>query len=381
MPSARLMKTGRQLVAHYDRMQEEMLAKHWAMAFVPADRLGQFKSTIRSAAVQLSTASLTRKSLQRAAIFCDIPAAVALTAVVPFITAGAKLPDIAYAAAATAFGALIGVGTLVVAAALGRAGTHFAFMIALAALGVAIEFPTGRIDPAFAHAFTAFCVAPAAVYAAFLPMIAIAYGYAWRLISTIDPRARLVIGLLHAVHLASCDARWLHDARARDQIALQLERTARVAERDLPRLLSRRIQDPGTSSWIRERSQLIGARMRECKRSLLLPDGEALERIRGELLRLLVHATFSDWDAMCAQQSPPSRLRGLLRKYAPHMITGLLLVVAGLALPEFLPVLKGTTGSNLRTILILSGLVALVPLDGGGLNRIPDAFAGAVNAK
>jgi ATP phosphoribosyltransferase len=218
-------------------------------------------------------------------------------------------------------------------------------------------------------------------YAAFLPMIAIAYGYVWRLVRTIDPRARLVIGLLHSVHMASRDARWRHDARVRDQVAMQIERTARVAERDLPHLLVYRTQDPGTSSWMRERSQLIGARIRECKRSLLLPDREALDTIRSELLRLLLHATSSEWDAMCAQQSPPSRFRGLLRKYAPHVITGALLVVAGLALPEFFPVLKGPAGSNLRTFLILSGFVALVPLDSGGLNRIPDAFAGAVNAK
>jgi hypothetical protein len=375
------MKTGRQLATHYGRLQDEVLAKPWALMVVSTDRLPQMKSAIRSAALQLSAASLTRRSLQRAAIWCDIPAAVALTAAVPFMTASPALPGITYAAVATICGALMGVGTLVVAATLGRAGTHFALMVALAVLGVAIEFPSARIDPAVVHAFTAFCVTPAAVYAAFLPMIAVAYGCAWRLIRTIDPRARLVIDLLHSVHLVSRDARWLHDARARDQVAMQIERAARVAERDLPRLLAHRIQDPGTSSWMRERSQLMGARIRECKRSLVLPDGESLDLIRTELLRLLLHATSSEWDAMCAQQSPPSRLHGLLRKYAPHVITGALLVVAGLALPEFIPVLKGTAGANLRTVLILSGLVALVPLDGGGLNRIPDAFAGAVNAK
>lgn len=58
-----------------------------------------------------------------------------------------------------------------------------------------------------------------------------------------------------------------------------------------------------------------------------------------------------------------------------------MLIVAGFTLPVILPDVKGTAGANLRTILLLSGFVALVPLEGGGLNRIPDAFAGAVRMK
>jgi hypothetical protein len=128
---------------------------------------------------------------------------------------------------------------------------------------------------------------------------------------------------------------------------------------------------------LRENAQLIGTRIRECKRPLLLPDPRSRETIPSELLRLLLHATASEWNAMCAQQSPP-KSGGLLRRYAPHAAAGLVLIVAGLALPEILPVLKGAAGTNLRTVLLLSGFVALVPLDGGILNRIPDAFAGAV---
>jgi hypothetical protein len=94
-----------------------------------------------------------------------------------------------------------------------------------------------------------------------------------------------------------------------------------------------------------------------------------------------LHAASSEWDSMCAQQAPPSRIRGLLRKYAPHATTGVILVAAGLVLPEVLPALRGATGSNLRTVLVLSGLVALVPVDGDSLNRIPDAFSDAVNPR
>lgn len=82
---------------------------------------------------------------------------------------------------------------------------------------------------------------------------------------------------------------------------------------------------------------------------------------------------------MCAQQ-PPSESGGLLRRYAPHAAAGLVLIAAGLALPELLPVLKGAGGANLRTVLLLSGFVTLVPLDGDTLNRIPDAFADAVRS-
>jgi hypothetical protein len=341
----------------------------------------QLTATIRAAALQLSAASLTRRSLQRVAIWYDVPAVLALTIAVPFITAGPALADIKYTAAATVCGALVGLSTLAIAASWRRAATHFAFTAALAVLGVAIELPSARVNPAAADAFTAFCVTPAAVYAASLPLIAVALGYAWRIIATIDPRARLVLGLLQAVHLTSRDARWLHDTRARDQVAAQIERTARGAERGLPRLLARRIQDPATSSWLRERAQLIGARIRECKRLVLLPDVAAMDSIRTELLRLLVYATSSDWGAMCAQQAPPSRTPGLLRRYAPHFIIGVIFVVAAFTLPELLPSLKAVAVSNLRTILVLSGIVSFVPLDGGGLNRIPDAFAEVVSAQ
>jgi hypothetical protein len=76
------------------------------------------------------------------------------------------------------------------------------------------------------------------------------------------------------------------------------------------------------------------------------------------------------------RQQPPSKSSGLLRKYAPHAAARLVLIAAGLTLPE-LPVLKGAAGTNLRAVL-LSGFVALVPLDADSLNRIPDAFAEAV---
>jgi hypothetical protein len=65
-------------------------------------------------------------------------------------------------------------------------------------------------------------------------------------------------------------------------------------------------------------------------------------------------------------------------EYAPHAAAGLVLIAAGIALSEILPVLKGAAGTNLRTVLLLSGFVALVPLDGNSLNRIPDAFAEAI---
>jgi len=381
MPSTRLVRTGRQLAIYYGRMQDEVLSRPWASAIVPAASTPLLTAIVRCAALQLSAPAITRRSLQRAAVWIDIPAAIALIAAVPFLVTGPTLAGIGYVAAAATGGAVLGTVTLLVATAWGRSRTHFAVVVALAVLGVAIELPPARVSVMLAHAFTAFCEAPAAMYAAFLPMIAVAYGYAWRLTRTIDPRARLVISLLRCTHLLAHDARWLHDARARDHVAAQIERAARMAERDLPRLLTRHAQDAASGDWIRERSALMGARIRECKRSLVLPDAQAREAVPSDLLRLLLHAASSEWDSMCAQQAPPSRIHGLLRKYVPHATTGVILVAAGLILPEVLPALRGAAGSNLRTVLILSGLVALVPVDGDNLNRIPDAFADAVNPK
>ncbi|MGD0560079.1 MAG: hypothetical protein ABSA93_34570 [Streptosporangiaceae bacterium] len=358
-------------------MQDEVLANSWAQALVPTDRLARLRSAIRSAALQLSVSSLTRDSLQRAAMWFSIPTVVLLTAAVPFVVPDPGHRDIAYIATATAVGAVAGVVTLLIAAPRGQALLHFALVAALAAFGVALEFPHASVAPAASRAFTAFCVTPAVIYVAFLPMIIVAYGCAWRLTRTVDPRARLVIGLLRCTHQIAHDSRWLHDGRARDQVAERLEQVARIAERDLPRLLSKRARDDSTKTWLREHGQLIGTRIRECKRRLLLSDTQARDAIRSELLELLLHATASEWDAMRAQQ-PPAKRSGLLRRYAPHAATGLLLIAAGLALPEILPALKGAAGSNLRTVLLLSGSVALVPLDNDGLNRIPDAFADAI---
>ena len=142
-------------------------------------------------------------------------------------------------------------------------------------------------------------------------------------------------------------------------------------------MLARSAQDASTKAWLQEYAQLIATRIRECKRSLVLPDSRPREVIPGELLRLLLQAVSSKWESMCAQQPPP-KSTGLLRKYAPHAAAGLILIAAGIALPEILPVLKGVAGTNLRTVLLLSGFVALIPLDVDGLNRIPDAFAEAV---
>src|SRR5215469_1039952 len=213
-PAPKLARTGRRLADHFVGLQDEILEHPWAQAIVPSDKLPVLRSSIRAAALRLSVASLTADSLQRAAMWCSIPAAIVLAVAVPFVVAGPALSDITYTAAGATAGAVTGVVTLLVAAAWGRAMSHATLMAALAVAGIAIEFPQPTVSQTAARAFTAFCVTPAAMYAAFLPMIIVAYWYAWRLTRTIDPRARLVIGLLRCTHQISRDARWLHDAHA-----------------------------------------------------------------------------------------------------------------------------------------------------------------------
>jgi len=218
MPSPRLARTGRRLIGYYISLQDEILMHSWAQAIVPPGTRSELRSAIRSAALRLSVASLTRDSLQRAAMWSSVPMAILLAAAVPFLVGG----PIAYTAPAVAVGAVIGVVALLVTAAWGRALLHITLIAALAVLGIAIEFPRAAVPPAAADAFTAFCVTPATMYAGFLPVAVIAYGYAWRLTRIIDPRARLLIGLLRRVHQMSRDARWLHDARTRDRAAAQV---------------------------------------------------------------------------------------------------------------------------------------------------------------
>lgn len=368
------------MAAHYARLQDEVLADQRARAIVPPGRQAAFRSAIRSAALRLSVSSMARESLQRAAMWFGIPAALLLAAAVPFIVTAPAFHGITYAAIAAALGAAIGAGTLLVSAAWRQGTLHFVSMVALAVLGVAIDFPHVGITQTAARAFTAFCVTPAIMYAAFLPMIVVASGFAWRLGRIIDPRARLVISLLRCVHQAARDTRWLRDGQERDRMAIHIERAARIAEHDLPRMLTRRTNDPGTREWLRQSAGLTAARIRECKRLVLLPDTHAGETLSVELLRLLLYATADEWDSMHAQQ-PPSKTTGPLRRYAPHATAAIVLIVAGLVLPEILPALRGVAGANFRTVLVLSGLVGLVPLGEGGLNRIPDAFADAVKPK
>lgn len=368
------MKAGRRQATHYLRMHDEILACAWAQAVVPPGARPELRAAIRSAALRLSVSSLTRDSLQRAAMWFSIPLAIMLAAAVPVIVGG----PVTYTILAALAGAVTWVVTLLVAVAWGKAVLHATLMAALAVLGIAIDFPSAELTRAEADSVTVFCVIPAAMYAAFLPMAVIAYFYAWRLARIIDPRARLVIGILRCTYQTSHDSRWLHDLRTRDRAAVLLEQAARAVERDLPRLLPRRAQDAATRAWLRETAQLISARIRECKRALLLPDRESRDAVPGTLLQLLVHAAGDEWDAMCAQQPPPSKTAGILRRYIPRVATAFVLIAAGLVLPEILPALRGTAGLNFRTVLLLSGAVALVPADSAGLNRIPDAFAHAV---
>lgn len=370
------------MAAYYTRLQDEVLTDQRARAMVPPARQAAFRSAIRSAALRLSVSSKARESLQRAAMWFGIPAALLLAAAVPFAVTAPAFHGIAYAAIAAFLGAAIGAGTLLVAAAWSRAGAawHFASMVALAVLGVAIDFPHVAITQTAARAFTSFCITPAIMYLAFVPMIVVATGFAWRLSKIIDPRARLVISLLRCAHQAARDTRWLHDGQERDRMAVHLERAARIAEHDLPRMLTRRTTDPGTREWLRQSAGLTAARIRECKRLVLLPDTHAGQALPVELLRLLLHATADEWDSMNSQH-PPSKTTGPLRRYAPHATAAILLIAAGLVLPEILPALRGAAGANFRIVLVLSGLVSLVPLVEGGLNRIPDAFADAVKPK
>jgi hypothetical protein len=80
---------------------------------MPSPRLvSAGRSAIRSAALRLSVASLTRDSLQRTAVWSRVPMAILLAAAVPFLAGG----PIAYTAPAVVTGAVVGVVTLTVAA-------------------------------------------------------------------------------------------------------------------------------------------------------------------------------------------------------------------------------------------------------------------------
>jgi hypothetical protein len=382
MPSPALVSAGRGVFIHYEKIYDSLMAFEWTRAVVPPSQVPIVRSVIRSAAIQLSVSSLYRDALQRAAAWFIVPVSLIVAAAVP-LAIGADSRSglrLLLMILATVSAIALGVATLLVAVARERVRLHFWLTLGLGVIGLAISLSPPASALPIRSASVAFCVTPAAMYTAFIPMVIVAYAVAWRLSRIVDPRARIVLALLQCAHQVSSDTRWLHAAAARDRIAARLERAARIAERDLPHLLTRKNQDANTKAWLKGRARLIGVRMRECKRTLVLPHPQSVEQLPSEILQLLMHATRDDWEEMCAAEAP-SRIAGMLRKILPHVAAGLLLILAGAVLPEIVPQLKGMAGENLRTTLLLSGVIAFVPIEGAKLNRIPDAFGDAVKAR
>ncbi|MEU4683027.1 hypothetical protein [Streptomyces xinghaiensis] len=339
------------------------------------------RAAVRAAAVRGSVIAVYREKLQRVSAWLALPlcgAAVLWLAGRLLGPGGAPQPPTAGAAVLAAGGLLLNAVLLVCAVVAGRPALHAAGAVAGALFGMAVLlFPTG--PPPFAlRVLLLFVLTPAAMYAAFAPLLVMAYLTAVRLARIVDPRARIILGLLQCLHRVSAGTGWLHQRVPRRQVLGSLERIARIAQYDLLRLLPSTVSDPETRLRHADHAYAIATRLRECKRRAVLPSAGAREDLPVELAQLLLHICREEWEDLRAAD-PPSRLPGRMARLAKRLAATLLLMVAAFALPAlFHASLPEPAGRNVRDLLLVSAVLCLVPLRNDVVNRIPDTFASAL---
>jgi hypothetical protein len=337
---------------------------------------------VRAAAVHTSVIALYQGTLQRIAVWTLLPlSAAAMYVLTDTVMNQRDRPPsavrvLAVAGSCLAFNALALVFTVVT----DRPGLHALGAGAGATGGVVVLVATGgpgHLDPA-AQTVVVLAVSPAVVYLASAPLAVAAYLVAVRLAWLVDPRARIVLGLLQCLHHVTVDTTWLHHRAPRRQLINSLDRMARTAQHDLPRLLPLSSSDPDTRRRIREQAHAIATQLRDCKRRVVLPSASDSDGLRAELTRLFVHACRDEWNEVGAPD-PPARLPGRLERLAKRLAGTLFLVAAAYAVPAlFGAQLSASAADNVRDVLLLSGMMCLVPLPQDLVNRIPDTFAGSL---
>lgn len=380
VPRPDMLRTGRRRAAYCLGLLTDATGHPTVSQVLSPEHLPLLRSSIRSAALGVTVFGLWRDALQRLAVFVTPPMSLVVAIVASWLTllVWSPRPGWALIIVAAGFGFIVSVTTLLILVVVNRGTTHVIIASVLAACGAALIIlvpgPSMLI-----RVLTAAFLVPAAMYVGATPLMVIAYVVARRLGRFVDPRARVILGLLDCTCDVAAGRLERRGMAARVEIAAKLERTARALEQDLPRVIRRRAQDADTRRWLRDEASRIAARIRSGKRLLALPshDDDALLR---DLATMLLSACRDEWgwfsDGMTAK--PTS---SLWKRIARHVGAAAVLITAGIALPELLgTAVTGTTADALRAFLVISGALALFPLPKDGLNRVTDTFGHVAGA-
>lgn len=371
----RALRTARRHVRHHQTVYSNLLRNQAVAAVIGAENTSAVRSAIRAAAVRASVTRLSRDRLQSFSIWLvlvlSFVGAIAVMWVVP-PGHDVHLPGLARLGIAFA-GVMLSATLLALAVIIGRGPTHFVATTGLAVAGV-LYLVAWRRPPDLMVILAAVGILPFLVYVAFVPPIVIAYIVALRLSRTVDPRARIVLDLLTSAELAASGTAWLRRADARDHLAAVLERVARTAERDLPRLQPRRVADRTTREWLVNRGRSVAARIRETKQSVLLSSPTTVDGLRHEIALLLLQACRGDWAGIGGDRTaPPSPSR--LRDYIAQLRVSMVLFGSALAITWFVAPALGSAGlASVRDGLIVAAVLALIPVPRGEFSRISDTF-------
>lgn len=376
----RALHMGRRQAGLQLRRFDELVQAPSLSAVLGQPEAAPARAVVRRAAVHASVIALYREALQQLANWLVLPLGAGGILLVTDALLGRWEPQVpASRLAAVAGGCLVlNVLLLVWAVVADRVGIHAAGAGAAAVVGAVGLVATDAGPPAAVRVALVFSMVPAAAYLATLPLVVIAYAVAIRLSWLIDPRARIILGLLQCLHQTAAGAAWLQDGLRRKQVLGSLERLSRIAQRDLPKLLPLASSDRQTRLDLRDQAYAIAARLRECKQRVVLPSARTHTELPLELAGLFLHACCQEWQEM-GGPNPDSRAPGRLARISRRVGAALLLAVAAFAIPAvFHNSLPGDASRYVRDVLIVSAVLALVPLPQDMVTRIPDTFAGAL---
>jgi hypothetical protein len=380
MPKPLLVKFVRDQTRSYQRLYTALRRDPLLDPLLASPQATTLARGLRSAAPYSGVSMLYQRRLRRSTAVLVIPVIVAAN--LALVSLGEVrwhlLPSAAQLTWSTLLQTVCTVWLLILIVVLNRSKAYFISSMCLALAGACIMAVTTRPPDVMIRLLIIICMAPSATYAAFLPFIASAQVVAWRLSSTVDPRARIILGLARCTATA-VKGEWRRRGGARDSMLRSIEQVARTAERDFARIMHRTGSDASTSAWLREQGWTIAARLRQCKQIILLPDPDAVRTVAVDLCELLILACSDKWTDFHANATPP-KWRNLAPAILRRLGAAALFCAVALVMPWVLRrSLTPQEAENLRDVLLVAAATLLVPLPMDVVQRIPDTFSDVLN--
>jgi hypothetical protein len=344
-------------------------------ALLSADDVRMARSVVRSAGVRVASLEMFRRQCEamsvRIYVGILILGSVLLALWLPRLTS--ETVDRA-GVAQVAFVLLL--VSLLYSLVLGREGGRWSVAAGVAgtaaAVGLMSYFRSGSADR-----FSVFLLGLLGPLVALTSTAVVALaGFAWlRIVKRrVDPRAILVIGLLEGVHYCVNDIAWSRTGAGLRSFAAMLEGLARIAERDIVVSGRRLGRDAVTGAWLKEKSGLVAARIRDAKKPLLLPNSDFVAGMEKRVTPMFVAACRGDWEELGSQASIPAA-KSRFSLLWPKLMTATTLATSAFVLPSLLPdTAKAEAASSLRVALLLGAMLAFMPSSAGPTSLVPEVF-------